>query len=330
MKSRTLVAITYDDCNDSVLTEAEPLLTAAGFPATLYVSPIYLDAANKLTQANLATLYALGWDMGIQQYNDIDDAFTCRTSSGLTRSSTTATFDTGSVEHGLETGDSVLIDGCADPRWNGTFGPITVTGDTTFTFTCAGTEVSPAVGYAECMLAGRFARVTEAAAKESVQSVQEYLAKLGLRRGNDHLAPAGGQFNETVLEWMDEIGIASVRSTTTQSGLALMPRCFDARSLKPYSGKLQGLPGVTLDQETASNALSYVDTAIEYGASMIFYGHKIADGAGTGTTLTQDTAELSSLITGLLTRQRNGLLEVVTITELYKRASRAIRPFVAR
>lgn len=325
MKARTLIAITYDDCNEEQLTIAEPLLTAAGFPASLYVSPGYVGAANKLTADNLATLYALGWDMCCQQYNDISDAFACRSSTGLTRSGTTATFNTGSIKHGLTTGDSITIVGCADPRWNATFGPITVSSESSFTFTCAGTETTPAVGYPECMKVGMSARVTQAAAVNSIQSVQAWLAARGLTRGNDHIAPAGGQYNETVLAWMQDIGIKSVRSTGSQSGLGVMARCFDARSLFHYSGKLQALPAITMDQETAANALSYIDNARKYGASAILYGHKIANGVGTGTASTMDTSELTALIAGLRTRQQQGAIEVVTVSDLYNRAVGGVR-----
>jgi len=65
--------------------------------------------------------------------------------SGITRAGTTATATTHSP-HGLKTGETVTILGATDALYNTVNATITVTGDTTFTYTMAGTPASsPAV-----------------------------------------------------------------------------------------------------------------------------------------------------------------------------------------
>lgn len=67
-----------------------------------------------------------------------------RSVSSITRSSTTATVTTA-IDHGYATGDSVVIAGAAQTDYNGVY-VITVTGDTTFTYTVANSPVTPATG----------------------------------------------------------------------------------------------------------------------------------------------------------------------------------------
>jgi hypothetical protein len=66
------------------------------------------------------------------------------TVSSLTRSGSTATLTT-STPHGFTTGQKVVISGAAQTDYNGAF-TVTVTGPTTFTFTVAGSPVTPATG----------------------------------------------------------------------------------------------------------------------------------------------------------------------------------------
>ncbi len=65
-----------------------------------------------------------------------------RTVSSITRSSTTATVTT-SIDHNYSTGNSVIISGATQTEYNGVF-TITVTGDTTFTYTVSGSPATPA------------------------------------------------------------------------------------------------------------------------------------------------------------------------------------------
>lgn len=65
------------------------------------------------------------------------------TRSGSTASATVNHHD--GLDHGLETGDSVVISGAVEPEYNGTF-TVTVTGLQTFDYTVAGTPTTPATG----------------------------------------------------------------------------------------------------------------------------------------------------------------------------------------
>ena len=67
-----------------------------------------------------------------------------RTVSSITRSSTTATVTT-SIDHEYSTGDYIVISGATQTEYNGVF-QITVTGDTTFTYTVSGSPATPATG----------------------------------------------------------------------------------------------------------------------------------------------------------------------------------------
>jgi hypothetical protein len=64
--------------------------------------------------------------------------------ASITRSGSTATF-TASTNHDLVTGDQVIISGATQTEYNGTF-TVTVTGNTTFTYTVSGTPATPATG----------------------------------------------------------------------------------------------------------------------------------------------------------------------------------------
>lgn len=64
--------------------------------------------------------------------------------ASITRSGSTATF-TASTNHDLVTGDQVLIVGATQTEYNGTF-TVTVTGNTTFTYTVSGAPATPATG----------------------------------------------------------------------------------------------------------------------------------------------------------------------------------------
>jgi hypothetical protein len=68
--------------------------------------------------------------------------------TSITRASSTATL-TSTTNHGLVTGDSVIISGATQTEYNGTF-TVTVTGVTTFTYTVTGTPATPATGTPVC------------------------------------------------------------------------------------------------------------------------------------------------------------------------------------
>jgi hypothetical protein len=64
--------------------------------------------------------------------------------TSITRSGSIATL-TSTTNHGLVTGDEIVISGATQTEYNGTF-TVTKTGNTTFTYTVTGTPATPATG----------------------------------------------------------------------------------------------------------------------------------------------------------------------------------------
>jgi peptidoglycan/xylan/chitin deacetylase (PgdA/CDA1 family) len=58
------ILFTFDDGWEGQMTNALPVLQAAGFKATAYVSQNLIDITGKMTTTDLSTLYAAGWDIG--------------------------------------------------------------------------------------------------------------------------------------------------------------------------------------------------------------------------------------------------------------------------
>lgn len=307
-KNRTKVMFSYDDAHEAQETIVAPMLTAAGFKATLCASSGYINTANKLTDAMLSSLYNThGWDFGLQQTRDTTDIFLNRAASGsgLTRSGSVATWTNTVGTHLLTSGQNVTIAGAVEPEWNATFGPITVVDTGTFTFPCAGTETTPATGYITTR------RMSDQRIKDIIEFERNFYASRGFPRGGNFLAYSNGIVGELVLDAVASAGVVMARSTNT--GAAPMTRIFDPRGSTPRSMLM--LPAGAMDQATAATVLTYVDAAILRGCSIHLYGHNVAAGVGTGTSLTMDSAELQSLVDGLKTRQQDGLLDVVTVSE---------------
>lgn len=68
--------------------------------------------------------------------------------TSITRASSTATV-TATTNHGLVTGDQVVISGATQTEYNGTY-TVTVTSTTQFTYTVTGTPATPATGTIRC------------------------------------------------------------------------------------------------------------------------------------------------------------------------------------
>jgi hypothetical protein len=68
--------------------------------------------------------------------------------TSITRASSTATV-TATTDHGLVTGNQVVVSGATQTEYNGTF-TVTVTSPTQFTYTVTGTPATPATGTIRC------------------------------------------------------------------------------------------------------------------------------------------------------------------------------------
>ena len=304
------ILFSFDDAHDAQLNIGAAALTSAGMKATLCASSAYIGQSNKLTVANCRTLYDThGWDIGLQQTNDGTDVWvnSATTGSGLTRSGTTATWvNVSNLAHNLTTGDSVTITGSVDPAWNQTFTNITVTNAYTFTFTCAGTELTPATGFLN------FPRLTAAQIAANIAAEKAYWAALGLTRGNSFLAHSNGIVADSALEALSGAGVTFGRTTNT--GASPMAYCFDGRLEDPRARLM--LPASTMDQQTAATVIARAQAAMNVGATFNVYAHNIAAGAGTGTSLTVDQTEFETFVAWCETMRDRGFCHVgLTATE---------------
>lgn len=306
---RPSILFSFDDAHDAQLNIGAAALTAAGMKATLCASSSYIGQSNKLTAANCRTLYDThGWDIGLQQTNDGTDVWVNSAgSTGLTRSGTTATWqNASSLAHNLTNGQSVTIKGAVDPAWNTTFTNISSASSSSFTFTCAGTETTPAAGFVNC------ARLSDADIAANIAVEKAFWAALGLTRGNNFLAHSNGIVADSALEALRNAGITYGR--TTNSGATPMAYCFDARLTDSRS--LLMLPASPMDQQTAATLIARAQAAIQQGATAHFYAHNIVNGAGTGTSLTVDQTEFETFVAWVKTQKDSGLCHAgVTISE---------------
>ena len=78
-----LVAITFDDGDESVYHEALPLLRGLGVPATVFVITERIDRPGSLTRRQLDALLAAGWEVG--SHGAAHAALTDLTPAGVTR-----------------------------------------------------------------------------------------------------------------------------------------------------------------------------------------------------------------------------------------------------
>jgi hypothetical protein len=100
--------------------------------------------------------------------------------TSITRVGATATVTTAAA-HKLATGDKVTIAGAVQPEYNGTYS-VTVTGDTTYTYTVSGTPATPATGTIT-----QLAYITNVVSDLDVSGTAEPLYALGCIAFQQHL-----------------------------------------------------------------------------------------------------------------------------------------------
>lgn len=132
--------------------------TVAGSPASPATGTIVAKHHGRVTQsAGTATVRLIGHGLHTGHYVEMSG---CTPSdyngvkqvtvpshavTSITRSSSTATVNTNSA-HGLKTNDIVAITGATQTEYNVTAAVVTVTGNTTFTYSVTGTPATPATG----------------------------------------------------------------------------------------------------------------------------------------------------------------------------------------
>jgi len=132
--------------------------TVTGSPASPATGTIVAKHHGRVTQsAGTATVRLIGHGLHTGHYVEMSG---CTPSdyngvkqvtvpshavTSITRSSSTATVNTNSA-HGLKTNDIVAITGATQTEYNVTAAVVTVTGNTTFTYSVTGTPATPATG----------------------------------------------------------------------------------------------------------------------------------------------------------------------------------------
>ena len=304
-RNRPKIVMCWDDLYAGVYTYAYPALLAKGWKGTVFNSASHLDLnATFMTTAQVQTLYDAGWDVGVQQYNDSTDipvnfaGTTGLTSDGL---GTATWVNRNNIAHLLTNGQSLQIRGAASQEYNVTT-TITVVNDYTFTYPISGTPTTPDPGWATCD------RVTKATAKSYFQQSLDVNQAKGWTRGNQFASYSNGVTDTWTENWMGELGFTMARSTNINAApdIGWDPRCMSGNA--KYR-----LPAITMDAVTGAAVLANVDLAIARGCSIILYGHNIAVGAA---SLTMTTANFDTLIAGLFYREKQGLCDIVSFSQL--------------
>jgi len=316
--TRPKCVITYDNIFASVHTTAWGALTstgwrAAGLKGVMFMSQTDLDDVGlSMTAAQVQDLYADGWDVGLQNSDDSNSVYVNRVpTNGLTASGTTATWvNQANIPHLLVPGNSVTITGATPSTYNGTFVVQTVPNAWTFTYTLPSIpSLSPALGSLICCARPGYSTredVVRDVALSRARAVQN-----GWTRGNECFAYSNGMYSQETCEHMEAAGIRLTR--TTASGPALQRAGFDLRLNSPLAR--HSLPNIAMDNRTAAQVLADIDAAIALGSSFVLTGHGVQT---VGDSLNMATAEFLQLVAGVKARVNQGLMDVVTMSQLWR------------
>lgn len=307
VKCQSLLTVSYDNLFDTIYTTAFAGWAGIGVVGTLFMSGTDIGSANTMTPEQVDEMYAAGWDVGLQNYDDTLDVYVNKAST-LTQSAGTATWsNSAGIPHRFRVGDVARISGAVQQGYNGAKTILTVPSDTQFTFAVDGATVSPATGaFITCQRPGFESPEQIAADVARSRAVAE---SYGWTRGNDTFAYSTGALDENAIQGMALAGINWARSantgtTTNRRGFYPPANNYRARAT---------LPIISMDNQTAAQVLANVDLAIAAGMSVCLSGHGVA---AVADSLNMASAEFTTMIAGLKTRIANGLLEPATLSEL--------------
>jgi hypothetical protein len=207
--------------------------------------------------------------------------------------------------HGYSVGNTLEIQGCDEPEFNGVKTVVTTPNNTTITFDTAGTS-------AETTVAGRY-YIVGGVSTPAMQSQIDQSATVFAANGFgpvEHFAYPYGNFSPEAVAFMGTTGIKTSRSTAGGYGDLGYYRTLNGLRA-PHR-----LPSISIDNRTAAQLLSWVDSAITEQASLIFIGHRIAP---VGDATAMAIAEFETFIAGLATRRAAGQIDVVTVSEWFDR-----------
>lgn len=124
-----------------------------------------------------------------------------------------------------------------------------------------------------------------------------------------------GRYGQTQGNWdacEDGARAAGLDGCRTIGTSPLAPFAFS-----PYY--MQGGPSLTTGF-TVSAALAHIDKCIKHGLTAVFYGHVLDTAAAADTWA---IADFRSLIDGIVTRRKQGLIDAVTLSQWWDNATRA-------
>jgi peptidoglycan/xylan/chitin deacetylase (PgdA/CDA1 family) len=306
MRVRPKVVISFDDNNNSVLTNGYPLMSAAGIPGTLYINSDDIGTGSKLTIAELNSLYSAGWDISNHTASHMACCFRIGPSITQVGGVCTATYDANVWLPTINPGQNIIMYG-ADPYEYSGPKTITAVGAGTFSYSVPSTYPSSA-GIQSFIPIGWYDAVIE-----SIEKCQRVIESNGWGRGLKHFCYPYGNYNDDVISILRSMGFVTARAT---GGMAHTPfsNCIVAGSPEIDAWRLPTFPMGS--GTTGAQILTAVDRAIQYNATLFVYGHHV----GSGGDIT--TVEFGNFITGLKQRVDWGLVDVMTISKWYDSVSR--------
>lgn len=337
-RARPKVIIAFDDEFASVLTEGYSnanRMQSYGFPGTLFVDSYKvgktISGSTYMTWANIQTLANAGWTVASHGYGHAPLALTLGLSSGGTTTCTATVLQGGqtvpacqnvpakTVGHGLTAGVSFAkIIGAYEPEYNGTFLVASTPDSNTFTYTMTGvpqnnsgsnTATGPTITMEWLTTAEIFAYLQ--------QCQLDIVANVtGSSVHPEYFAYANGAYSPTTQSVASSLGITYARTSNSggwPSG-SIIPTSQN-RALSLVSSIAASFTSSSAD--TGAKLLAFVDGAIrDGGGSIVTYFHNLTATPSASTDFS--TTEWQTFLDGLRTRQRQGLIDVVSLDTWYK------------
>jgi hypothetical protein len=136
--------------------------------------------------------------------------------------------------------------------------------------------------------------------------VKSWLTANGMPRAVNHMALSNGAWSESRLAALQADGMITGR--TTVSG--------DFYTRYGFGDQAMTMAGQALAGQTLVALKAFVDKAILRGTNFVFYTHAVSPGASGGNT---DLTILTDLLDYIKTKTDAGLLDVLTISQLWAR-----------
>lgn len=310
-KGRPTILFTFDDGEDTHLTVAAPALAANGWKGTAYIPTGYIAGANKLTWANVQTLYdTYGWDVGLNTSTDASMV------GGTWANPAAVVADLQATQSNLSgRGMTRALNHLCYSNGAWTVAPTQITASTTSNATTTVTMASTTGITAGMAVSGYQVPVgTTVVSNDSgtnltlSQSIPAQTKPLGYK---DTSSPF---YRDALVDALEAAGILTGRTTEP----ATMFTRFGI-----------GKAGLTLPAQSTSASVALatltakVDEAVLRGSTLIFYIHKITTGA---TGINMETQTFTDLLAYVKTFTDSNQADVLTISQLWARDGTASLP----